>query len=90
MTKPLPYRLAHTNTIQWANEISFYCPRVSVFLVGCKNDLRRDPVVVDDLAKMSQKPISYEEVRKGLPWISSANLTVIFDTGHLVGTEDWR
>ncbi|KDR68289.1 hypothetical protein GALMADRAFT_78883, partial [Galerina marginata CBS 339.88] len=34
---------------------------VSVILVGCKKDFRRDPRVIDELGKTSQRPVTPEE-----------------------------
>jgi hypothetical protein len=42
-----------------------FCPGLPVILVACKKDLRRDPRVIDELRKTSQRPVTPEEV--GLP-----------------------
>jgi GTPase SAR1 family protein len=40
-----------------------FCADLPIILVGCKKDLRRDPRVIDELGKTSQKPVTPEEVR---------------------------
>ena len=40
-----------------------FCAGLPIILVGCKKDLRRDPRVIDELRKTSQRPVSPEEVR---------------------------
>ena len=49
--------------IQWHSEVTHFCPNLPVLLVGCKKDLRRDPKTIDTLKKMSQRPVTPEEVR---------------------------
>lgn len=49
---------------QWVPEVRHFCPNVPFVLVGCKMDLRNDPVTIAELKKMKQKPVSYEEVRR--------------------------
>jgi len=46
---------------KWVPEVRHFCPNVPFVLVGCKMDLRNDPVTVADLKKMKQKPVPYEE-----------------------------
>lgn len=40
-----------------------FCAGLPIILVGCKKDLRRDPRVIDELRKTSQRPVTPEEVR---------------------------
>jgi hypothetical protein len=40
-----------------------FCPGLPIILVACKKDLRRDPRVIDELRKTSQRPVTPEEVR---------------------------
>jgi len=40
-----------------------FCAGLPIILVGCKKDLRRDPRVIEELRKTSQRPVSPEEVR---------------------------
>lgn len=46
---------------KWRPEISHFCPKTPVILVGTKKDLRSDPHVIDDLSVSKQKPVSTEE-----------------------------
>lgn len=39
-----------------------FCPNLPIILVGCKKDLRRDPRVIEELRKTSQRPVTPEEV----------------------------
>lgn len=48
--------------LQWISEVMHFCAGLPVILVGCKKDLRRDPRVIDELRKTSQRPVSPEEV----------------------------
>lgn len=45
---------------KWAPEISHYCPRVPVVLVGTKKDLRDDEEVVRELEKKRQHTVGWE------------------------------
>ena len=54
---------------QWISEVMHFCAGLPIILVGCKNDLRRDRRVIDELKKTSQRPVTPEEVRFYLlPW----------------------
>ncbi|WBW74101.1 Rho family GTPase Rho5 [Schizosaccharomyces osmophilus] len=46
---------------KWISEVMHFCSSLPIILVGCKNDLRNDPKVVEELSKTSQKPIPYED-----------------------------
>lgn len=50
-----------------------FCAGLPIILVGCKKDLRRDPRVIEELRKTSQRPVTPEEV-SSLPLSSSAPL----------------
>ena len=47
---------------QWISEVMHFCAGLPIILVGCKKDLRRDPRVIEDLRRTSQRPVSPEEV----------------------------
>lgn len=40
-----------------------FCPNVPIILVGNKKDLRNDPQMVRELAKMKQEPVRPEQGR---------------------------
>jgi hypothetical protein len=44
-----------------------FCAGLPIILVGCKKDLRRDPRVIEELRKTSQRPVTPEEVSFCLP-----------------------
>jgi GTPase SAR1 family protein len=44
-----------------------FCAGLPIILVGCKKDLRRDPRVIEELRKTSQRPVTPEEVGPRLP-----------------------
>lgn len=46
---------------QWAPEIEHHAPNVPIILVGTKLDLREDEATREQLRKMKQTPVSYEE-----------------------------
>ena len=48
--------------LQWISEVMHFCAGLPIILVGCKKDLRRDPRVVEELRKTSQRPVAPEEV----------------------------
>lgn len=39
-----------------------FCAGLPIILVGCKKDLRREPRVIEELRKTSQRPVTPEEV----------------------------
>ncbi|EGD75618.1 Rho1 GTPase [Salpingoeca rosetta] len=49
---------------KWVPEVRHFCPGVPFVLVGCKKDLRNDPNTKKELAKMKQKPVSYEQAQQ--------------------------
>ncbi|KAF9258399.1 hypothetical protein L218DRAFT_877268 [Marasmius fiardii PR-910] len=46
---------------KWHSEVLHFCAGLPIILVGCKKDLRRDPRVIDELRKTSQRPVTPEE-----------------------------
>lgn len=51
-----------TNRPQWYPEIDRFCKGVPIFLIGCKQDLRHDPNTIDGLLKVSERPVTTEDV----------------------------
>ncbi|KAJ3540317.1 hypothetical protein NMY22_g4351 [Coprinellus aureogranulatus] len=49
------------NEKQWIAEVMHFCAGLPIILVGCKKDLRRDPRVIEELRKTSQRPVTPEE-----------------------------
>jgi GTPase SAR1 family protein len=49
--------------VQWISEVAHFCPGVPVLLVGCKQDLRNSPIVIEQLKMIKQRPVTPEEVR---------------------------
>ncbi|CAO3651230.1 unnamed protein product [Mucor hiemalis] len=47
---------------KWIEELNTYCFGVPIILVGCKKDLRKDVKTIEELQKISQKPVSTQEV----------------------------
>jgi len=52
---------------QWISEVMHFCAGLPIILVGCKNDLRRDRRVLEELKRTSQRPVTPEEVRIYFP-----------------------
>jgi len=46
---------------KWISEVIHFCQGLPIILVACKKDLRTDPKTIQDLARMHQKPVTYEE-----------------------------
>ncbi|OCB91126.1 small GTPase-binding protein [Sanghuangporus baumii] len=46
---------------KWHSEVTHFCAGLPVLLVGCKKDLRRDPKTIEELRKVSQRPVTPEE-----------------------------
>ncbi|OLY85718.1 GTP-binding protein rhoA [Smittium mucronatum] len=46
---------------KWISEVLHFCSGLPIILVGCKKDLRRDPRVVDELARNGLQPVSTEQ-----------------------------
>lgn len=51
-----------TCSMQWISEVMHFCAGLPIILVGCKKDLRREPRVIEELRKTSQRPVTPEEV----------------------------
>jgi len=49
---------------KWLPEVSHFCPKVPVILVGTKKDLRTDPSVIEELSVNKEKPVTTEEGQK--------------------------
>ncbi|KAF4612556.1 hypothetical protein D9613_012732 [Agrocybe pediades] len=47
---------------KWISEVMHFCAGLPIILVGCKKDLRRDPRVIEELRKTSQRPVTPEEM----------------------------
>lgn len=55
---------SHANiTRKWYPEISQYCPKVPIVLVGTKKDQRQDPFVLKSLQDQNLSPITEEQGR---------------------------
>ncbi|KAJ7225040.1 putative GTPase Rho1 [Mycena rebaudengoi] len=50
----------HNVQEKWIAEVSYFCPRLPIILVGCKTDLRHDPRVIDALRAKSQTIVTHE------------------------------
>ena len=50
--------------LQWVPEITHHCPKTPFLLVGLEIDLREDPVIIENLKKVKQKPVTFEEGEK--------------------------
>ncbi|ODM87937.1 Ras-like GTP-binding protein Rho1 [Orchesella cincta] len=46
---------------KWSPEVKHFCPNVPIILVGNKKDLRGDQEVIDQLAKLGQAPVKFED-----------------------------
>ncbi|RHZ75862.1 hypothetical protein Glove_209g31 [Diversispora epigaea] len=46
---------------KWISEIKHFLPKIPIFLVGTKLDLRNDMQTIKELKKVSKKPVTYEE-----------------------------
>ncbi|KAG8907883.1 GTP-binding protein Rho1 [Tulasnella sp. 403] len=46
---------------KWISEVMHFCQNLPIILVGCKKDLRRDPKTIEELRKVSQRPVTPEE-----------------------------
>lgn len=51
-----------TNVVdKWLPEVSHFCPKVPIILVGTKKDLRTDPGVIENLSLTKEKPVTTEQ-----------------------------
>ena len=48
---------------KWMPEVRHFCPNVPIILVGNKKDLRNDDSTIQELQKVNQEPVKYEEGR---------------------------
>ncbi|ORZ15790.1 ras-like GTP-binding protein Rho1 [Absidia repens] len=48
-------------TEKWLPEVKKYCPDQPYLLVACKNDLRNDPLTIEELKKINSAPVSTEQ-----------------------------
>ncbi|CAO3582513.1 unnamed protein product [Absidia cylindrospora] len=48
-------------TEKWLPEVKKYCPDQPYLLVACKNDLRNDPLTIEELKKINSAPVSIEQ-----------------------------
>ncbi|KAG8871491.1 GTP-binding protein Rho1 [Tulasnella sp. 331] len=46
---------------KWISEVMHYCPGIPIVLVGCKKDLRRDRLTIENMQKASQRPVTPKE-----------------------------
>jgi len=46
---------------KWISEVKHFCAGCPFLLIGCKADLRCDPVVTKELRKTNQRPVTPEE-----------------------------
>ena len=46
---------------KWISEVLHFCSGLPILLVGCKKDLRNDQKTIEELKKIGQVPVSYEE-----------------------------
>ncbi|XP_038621319.1 rho-related GTP-binding protein RhoD [Tachyglossus aculeatus] len=46
---------------KWYPEVTHFCPKVPILLVGCKTDLRNDKDQLQRIKKSGQDPISYHK-----------------------------
>ncbi|XP_051001790.1 rho-related GTP-binding protein RhoD isoform X2 [Acomys russatus] len=47
---------------RWYPEVTHFCKRVPIIVVGCKTDLRKDKAVVNRLRMKGQEPVTYHRV----------------------------
>ncbi|KAI9358548.1 transforming protein RhoA-like protein [Zopfochytrium polystomum] len=55
-----PQTLASVES-EWLPELQHHCPHTPIVLVGCRKDLRGDPEIVAELARVGSQPVTYEE-----------------------------
>jgi GTPase SAR1 family protein len=73
--------------MQWISEVMHFCAGLPIILVGCKKDLRREPRVIEELRKTSQRPVTPEEVcNRSFPRL--AGPSVILGTLAIAGLVD--
>ncbi|KAM9342453.1 rho-related GTP-binding protein RhoA-C-like [Pholidichthys leucotaenia] len=58
---------------KWAPEVKHFCPNVPIILVGKKKDLCNDDHTRQELAKMKQEPVKYEDGKEMASHINAYN-----------------
>ncbi|CAH8446994.1 unnamed protein product [Heterobilharzia americana] len=48
---------------KWTPEVRHFCDKVPIILVGNKKDLRHDQATINELRRMKQEPVKFEEGR---------------------------
>jgi GTPase SAR1 family protein len=54
------------SSLQWYPEVTHFCKGVPIIVVGCKIDLRKDKVLVNNLRKKRLEPVTYHRVGRKL------------------------
>ena len=70
---------------KWLPEVRHHCPRVPLFVVGTKTDLRNDERVIADLKATGQSPVTYKmgvELAKRIGALKYVECSAV--TGHNV------
>ncbi|CAG8783018.1 6822_t:CDS:1, partial [Racocetra fulgida] len=49
---------------KWFPEIQYHCPGIPCLIVGTKIELRKDPIVIEKLAREKMKPITSKQSEK--------------------------
>ncbi|KAI6176336.1 hypothetical protein M3Y97_00786900 [Aphelenchoides bicaudatus] len=49
---------------KWTPEVRHFCPDVPIILVGNKKDIRADETAVNEMRKLNQNPVKYEDGQK--------------------------
>ena len=60
--------MTHTQpfSLQWFPEVTHFCKKVPIIVVGCKIDLRKDKVLVNKLRKKKLELVTYHRVGRKL------------------------
>ena len=66
LTRCVPRLFIFCLRAQWNPEVQHFCSGVPKLLVGLKLDLRNNPQTIAELAKVGQKPVTFEQVRFGV------------------------
>ena len=54
-------KMCYLQLLQWVPEITHHCPKTPFLLVGLEIELRDDPVIIERLERVKQKPITVDE-----------------------------
>ena len=46
---------------KWISEVLHFCPKLPILLVALKKDLRNDPRTIEELRRLGQRTLTYEE-----------------------------